>query len=255
MENNIVWDDPSGDWNEQEGFSAVAFGAEDYKAKGSDTINNIVRNNLFAGYRHCIWAAQFPKSRSAGLRMGFHAYGNTCVAQNGLVVFLSPSLGAGNVDEIVIENNVFHANPPTADGLCRSLKANGIRFSHNAWSEAPKDDFCTSRDDVNGDPGLLTSLDAFSRMDYRRPPVEADFGLSTYSPIIGAGNILADWRVLPAGQFLNQQIEGQKGCEFSTTALSLDYHCRQRANPPTIGALELANYPPNPPVVWLEEAP
>ena len=189
VEQNITWGDKDGRYNPQGAFAAVAIGQEDFTAWGTngpkDSTANVIRNNLFAGFGVCMWAFQYEGPRRVGKKIGFVAYGNSCVAQRTNAIFFEQSIGQENVTEIVVANNIFNSN--YADRDCSSITHPRIKFKANSWPARPSSAACIGPSDVYGDPRMKASIDDLASRTNVRQPTAIDFSFPQDSPVLSAG--------------------------------------------------------------------
>ena len=250
VENNITWGDQNGKFNPHGAFAAVAIGQEDFThwpGGGYDSINNVVRNNLLSGYGSCVWAFQYDRPRELGNRVGFYAYGNTCAAQSDRAVWLEQNIGAANITSIIVENNIFTGN--YRDQACSSLNSANIRFDRNLWSSVPAGN-CRSGSDIIGDPLMKASVNDLASRNHLNQPQPSDFALLDASPVLRAGKRLDNIELFNSASYVSHNNDSSS-CELTGTALSVDYHCVERQDPPSIGAIDRSNYPPKAPQLFM----
>lgn len=247
VENNIAWGDAENDWNANRAFAAVTVMNESYKTPTNrDSVNNIIRNNLFTGLGACIYAGQEVASREAGYAIGFHAYGNTCIGFYRSNVTLNNNIS--NVDRIVVQNNIFYS-PDAQDYSCSSLSNPGISFSNNFWDGGKTRGPCRGEGDRVGNPMVRTSLQEFSAFNFRRQPEPSDFALQEGSPAGDGAKSLASGRLLNVADYGPIPSRLGNGCALSPVPLDSDFYCTERRANPNFGAIDRFRYPPLPPVL------
>jgi Right handed beta helix region len=247
VENNIAWGDFTGKWGAYRSFGGVSTANEDYgNGLRLSSINNVVRNNLIAGFGFCIYSEQFPESVKQGLKIGYHYYGNTCAGVHLQNVGLEP---ASNVDKILVQNNIFYS-PGARYGACSFPNKAGIRFESNLWDNGSMTANCRSATDIFQDPGLVSSIDTLVRLDASNMPTARVFSLRADSPVLGRGtNVLTNGvQLISDAQGFDSLVRDPR-CQPSASGLPHDYYCVDRRSPPSIGALDRSKYPPRPPVV------
>jgi len=248
VENNIAWGDLGGRWGANRAFAGVNINNEDY-GNGStlrSSVNNIVRNNLITGLGYCMDAGQWGNAVKSGLKLGFHFYGNTCVAlqRQNIAVYSTT-----NVDRILVQNNIFYS-PNSIEGSCNLPRSGAITFQSNLWDERSVSSPCSSDTDLHQDPQFVTSLSNFELLNSSNLPRASHFSLSTNSPVWGRGSTINVNGVLSLVDLLPfKSMVKDSRCEVSTNGLGQDFFCVDRRTPPSIGALDRSKYPPKPPIV------
>ncbi len=249
VENNIAWGDLSGRWGANRAFAGVNVHNEDYGNLSTlrSSINNIIRNNLITGVGYCLDSGQFDGSIQRGFQVGFHFYGNTCVGLQRRNVSIYSTT---NVDRILIQNNIFHS-PGSMEGSCSVPNSSSIQFESNLWGD---DGYasakCNSSTDLRQDPLLVNSLASFAQLNSTNLPRASSFALLTNSPALGRGTpVNTGGPLLIADLIPFDSLVKDVRCEVSAVGLLQDFYCVNRKEPPSLGALDRAKYPPRPPVV------
>ncbi len=251
VENNIAWGDLANKWQSNRGFGGINVSTEEYKAATSrGAINNVIRNNLVTGLGHCIMSAQWPATVRAGLKVGYHAYGNTCVAL--LKRNLSINASVFNVDQILVQNNIFYS-PSATEGSCRTMANARIRFASNLWDGERGHEECTGPGDVVGNPQLSASLDQFARFDSRNQPQPHHFALQAGSPAFRGGERLDSGRLIDLVEYRPiVELVTDDRCTLDSAPLAEDFHCVPRQTPPSLGAIDRLKYAPVAPEMVIE---
>jgi hypothetical protein len=249
LERNISWGDTDGKWGSANAFSSVDVTNEDYSASGSlSSINNVIRNNLFTSTGTCINAGQYAGSLARGEMVGFHFYGNTCVAMH----FSNTTIDASSrPSQVLIQNNIFYSPSLKPGGsICSAPRSTEIQFKNNLWASTPDDVDCRGPGDITGDPKLNTPVANFRAMDRVKPPTPFDFSILPGSLALAKGSIVPDDDATFVSTFtqFKQQLVGDR-CDVSSPGLPYDYHCSNRQELPTIGAIDKVKYPPRAPTI------
>ncbi len=246
VENNIGWGDLENRWASGGKFAGISVNTEHYNAPTiQDSTNNVIRNNLITGFGQCLHAAQFPGAAQRGLKVGFHAYGNSCVALQRKNLTIHKSIA--NVDRIIVQNNIFFS-PGAIDKSC-VRRANGrVTFDTNLWEGGKGFEACRSSEDVIGDPMLVGRMDEFARFDSRNQPTPRHFALRPGSPALHFGRSLTasvfdSAEMMPVARMISNRL-----CPMSPEALTSDFHCTTRQTPPSLGAIDRSSYAPTAPV-------
>ncbi|MCP5181971.1 MAG: right-handed parallel beta-helix repeat-containing protein [Pseudomonadales bacterium] len=248
VENNVLWGDKNGRWRANRAFSGIGIATEDYgDPTTASAVNNIVRNNLVTGLGQCLTASQEPISYKNGKKIGFHAYGNSCIGL--LRVNVALWTDTANVDQIVVENNIFYS-PNSFEGSCTSGNNSGIQFNNNFWDGRSVPAKCRSKSDLSGDPILLNDEAIFSTLNSVNQPQPKHFALSANSPVFSRGTSLDMVGNFEVGFGSLQNFVGDKRCKISLDpGTSYDFYCVKRQSPPSIGAIDRFSYPPTPPTI------
>lgn len=249
VENNLIWGDPNNEWGTR-AISAFVIALEDYgnwreDNQVGDSSRNIIRNNIASGLERCFSAGMEPGSADAGRKLGFEAYGNTCVGSKRRSFNLaSTSFPESGVDEVKVYNNIFFgpnaSGDNKGDSRCVTHISPKISFDHNFWDTIPSLDHCVGSNDLVGNPKFVNSISSFEQAGAQSHPNPEDFSLQVSSPAKGMGMQLNSemidtqkYEVVPAGS---------ESCgPLDQRALGKDHLCRERPTNPTMGALELGS--------------
>ncbi len=247
VENNITWGDPDLNWHFTElGGTGVAVSLEKYKFQGP-SVRNLIRNNIISGIGTCFSVAI---QEEGDWRLGAEIYGNTCLHPTNYGINFSNKLTAENVVGMIVKNNIFYApNIRSKECQVSSSVASVVDFGYNLFSSSSKSDSgCFGPGTVFDNPETPASPNDASRWSYTRQPRSADFALDRTSPAFSAGtSLLADIDHVSNIPMSNQT----QSCTPDEQALSRDFNCQLRSDPPSLGALEPYVARPNPPVILL----
>lgn len=250
VENNMGWGEIANEWSTFGTAAAVMLQNEDYPASNlRHTVDNIIRNNLFTGHGYCIYAGQEKQSREAGFKIGFQAYGNTCVGMKQANIVINNNVRTP--DTIVVQNNLFYS-PTSEQQTCFSRVSDRITFRSNFWDDGRKADTCVGPGDQVGNPRLRhASISRYQQFTTQAQPVPLDFAISEHSPAKNGAQSLASRQVFRAVEYgpLVDKLGDQTKCGVDSSALKHDFHCVPRQDPPSFGAIDRSSYPPKPPVL------
>ena len=246
VENNIAWGDLDNTWGANGAFAGVSVNMESYNPSSLvHSTNNVIRNNLITGLGQCIRGSQSKQAVELGFKVGFHAYGNSCVGlrQKNMVVHKN----ARNVDQIIVQNNIFFSPGATESSCVR--KGNGrVVFNQNLWDGKKGYASCGSPTDVVGDPMLVGTPEQFARFSSSYQPTAQHFALKPGSPALGLGKRL-EQQVFNAQEMQPvTRLVSNGRCQIRSEALTRDFHCADRQSNASMGAIDRTSYAPLPPM-------
>ncbi len=235
VENNILIGDRDGEFTHGRSRAdghryggGIAVRVEGYK-RTSDAVNNVVRNNILVRTGPCLSMGLIKKAKKSKSKIGVKFIHNTCVEPRSYISLLSKSRAYANT---LIANNIF-VGSPQGETSCKIRPNANVLLVHNHWSEKQIDKRCKEEvGGIIGDP-KLSRVD-WANVGIRFIPDIGDFVLGPGSSAHKAGKNIQDntynGQFLQAGQLVTK-------CGNSHPGGSYDFTCRQRSNPPDIGAI------------------